>query len=94
MKKVVINRCFGGFSISQEAVNRLAKLKGVLPEDIDSYDLERDDPLLVQVVEELKEKANGSCAYLNIVEIPDEVEFIIEEYDGSEHVAEKHRTWR
>ena len=27
------------------------------------------------------------------VEIPDDVEWQIEEYDGTEHISEKHRTW-
>jgi len=45
-------------------------------------------------VEELGEKANGQCADLKIVEIPDDVEYEIEEYDGVEWVAENHRTWR
>lgn len=54
---------------------------------------ERDDPVLIQVVEELGPKANGKHASLKIVEIPDDVEWQIEEYDGSEWVAEKHRTW-
>jgi hypothetical protein len=57
------------------------------------YNLRRNDPILVQVVEELKEKASGSSADLQIVEIPDGMDFIIEEYDGSEWVSEKHRTW-
>lgn len=53
----------------------------------------RDDPHLVQVVEELGESANGFCASLKIVEVPDDIEWHIEEYDGSEWVAEDHRTW-
>jgi hypothetical protein len=57
-------------------------------------DLHRDDPALVQTVEELGEKANGRHASLTVVEIPDGVEWEIDEYDGTEHVAEKHRTWR
>lgn len=56
-------------------------------------EIERNDPLLIQCVEELGERVNGACAALTIVEIPDGVEWCIEEYDGSEHVAEKHRTW-
>lgn len=56
-------------------------------------DIERNDPLLVQVVEELGEKANGSHATLKIVEIPDGTDFTIEEYDGNEHIAESHQTW-
>ena len=57
------------------------------------HDLERDDPHLVSVVEELGSKANGKYASLKIVEIPDDVEFDVPEYDGMEWVAEKHRTW-
>lgn len=56
-------------------------------------DIKRDDAALVQVVEELGEKSSDECAKLSIVEIPDGVEWGIEEYDGYEHVAEIHRTW-
>jgi len=56
-------------------------------------DIPRDDPALIQVVEELKESANGSCAELCIIEIPDGTDWQIEEYDGFEHIAEKHQTW-
>jgi len=56
--------------------------------------LTRNDPILVQVVEEMGDKASGRHAKLAIVEIPDDVHWIIEEYDGKEWVAEKHRTWR
>lgn len=54
---------------------------------------DRSDSLLIQVVEELGEKANGRCAKLKIVEIPDDVEYEIDEYDGNETIREKHRTW-
>lgn len=30
---------------------------------------------------------------LRIVEIPDGTDYIVGEYDGSEHIAETHRTW-
>ena len=53
----------------------------------------RDDPTLIQVVEQLGDAANGSHAELRIVEIPDGVNWYIEEYDGLEHVAERHRIW-
>lgn len=56
-------------------------------------DLERDDPVLIQVIEELCSEANGAHANIGIVEIPDDVEWHIEEYDGTEWVAENHRTW-
>ena len=57
-------------------------------------EIQRDDPTLVQVVEELGADANARCAELAVVEIPDGVAWQIAEYDGYEHVAEKHRTWR
>jgi hypothetical protein len=141
MTKVVINKCFGGFGLSHEAVMRYLEIKGipvypeqgtdywkfwtywtVKPEDrIDSKegeefykmsmeerraynkahseqafyerDIARDDPALVKVVEELGAVACGSYAELVVVEIPDGVEWDIEEYDGNEHIAERHRTW-
>lgn len=53
----------------------------------------RTDPNLIQAIEELGNEASGSFSVLKIVEIPDDVEWVIEEYDGMEWVAEVHRTW-
>ena len=55
--------------------------------------LSRNDPMLVRVVEELGEAANGKCAELKVIEIPDDVEWEIDEYDGVESVHEVHRSW-
>ena len=63
-------------------------------ESLYARDIPRDDPALVQVVEEMGRAADGDCARLEVVEIPDDVAWHIEEYDGNEHVAEDHRTWR
>lgn len=122
MTKVVINRCYGGFGLSEEAFERLLEAKGVPYEKvkeknvtiygpdyyhaghagdkdfyISSYEFhsweKRSDQDLVRIVEELGEKSWGRFAELKVVEIPDDVEFDIGEYDGIEWVAEKHRTW-
>jgi hypothetical protein len=56
-------------------------------------ELARDDPDLVAVVEELGNRADGRHAELKIVDIPNNVNWYIEEYDGREWVAERHQTW-
>lgn len=70
---------------------------GPLEEDLlgNSYcrDIPRDDPDLVKVVKMLGTEANGSYASLSIIEIPDDVDWEIQENDGQEWVAEKHRVW-
>jgi hypothetical protein len=139
--KVVINACFGGFSISLDAARHMAaagsqaaakevaeyekelrdfaqyKSTGELPEGAERFTgkmwdisikynqlpkfhgygpdghYERNDPLLVAAVEALGGKANGEHAKLKVVEIPDGTDYEISEYDGNEHIAEKHRTW-
>jgi hypothetical protein len=60
--------------------------------DYDFYG-NRADEDLVAVVETLGGAANGNYSNLKVVEIPDGVEWFINEYDGMEHVAERHRTW-
>lgn len=92
MVKVVISPVFGGFSLSEEGYNlwkQATKKWGTYNRDI-----ARDDPTLVALVEEHgSEFMSGPHASLKVVEIPDDVEWTIEEYDGNEWVAEKHRTW-
>mgnify|MGYP003331641397 FL=1 len=93
IRRVVINRCYGGFSLSDLAEKLYRKHAGITDDNWYSGDVERDDSILVSIVRELGAAANGSCANLKIVEIPAEVEWQIEEYDGREWVAEKHRIW-
>ena len=106
--KIVINRCFGGFGLSSRAHALIAKRKG-WQHACDDWDkdywysssgnavyesyLKRDDSDLVAVVEELKEDANGDHAELKIVDVPDNVDWFIHEYDGIEEVHERHRSW-
>lgn len=53
----------------------------------------RNDAMLVRVVEELSAEANGHCAELKVVTIPDGVQWQIVKTDGGEHVSEVHRIW-
>lgn len=94
-QKIVINECHGGFGLSRDAWVVYCVRRGWDPDDRNLNDgmVDRDDPDLIAVVEIMREKANGDHARLKIVEIPHDVEWIIEEYDGREWVAEKHRTW-
>ena len=116
VKRIVINRQFGGFSLSRQAALLYLELSGipytfepqldrdtqnrigdrivVNGKDFWDRDIPRDDPALVAVVHRLGSEAGGDYATLKIVEIPGDVDWFVDEYDGKEWVAEKHRTWR
>ena len=91
--KLVINRDYGGFSLSEKAAARYAELTGTTVNNWGCRNVDRDDPALIQVVEEMGEAADGIFASLFIIEIPDGVKWQIKEYDGLEWIAEEHRTW-
>ena len=57
------------------------------------YNIDRTDLVLIKVVKELGQQANATHADLEIIEIPDGVEYEIDEYDGIETIHEKHRSW-
>jgi hypothetical protein len=97
--KIVINACFGGFGLSDEAIAMLRERKGIAAGERTTYadEIGRDDADLIAVVEALgTKKASGGYANLRVVEVPTwlrEKGWYIEEYDGSEHIAEDHQTW-
>jgi hypothetical protein len=93
MQQIVINACHGGFGLSDQASVRYRELAGIPLSDY-RWEIQRDDPHLVQTIQELGKAANGKYAELKVVEVPSGVEWYISEYDGWEHVAEAHRTWR
>jgi hypothetical protein len=92
--KIVINKCYGGFGLSDEARAWIAE-RVIGPKFEIDYDIPRDHPALVACVETLGKHAAGEYANLVIVEVPDEVgsNWHVVEYNGIEHVAENHRTW-
>lgn len=92
MTAVVINKCHGGFGLSKGAMEEYKRRAGT-DEDTYDWDIARDDPHLVAIVEEMGEDAGGRFSELKVVRIPDGVGWTIEEYDGLEWVAEVHRKW-
>jgi len=93
IQRIVINDCYGGFSLSNAAISKYKEMAGITAPDFYDRDIPRDDPYLVKIVKEMGSLANGSCAKLKIVEVPGDVDWIVQEYDGAEWVAERHRTW-
>jgi hypothetical protein len=92
IQRIVINDCYGGFSLSDAALLKYKEMAGITDEFY-SREIPRNDPYLVKIVKEMGSLANGSCANLKIVEVPGDVDWIVQEYDGAEWVAERHRTW-
>lgn len=105
MTGIVFNACYGGFSLSREAVLLGRKISGdpkwggaVLAGDVaeSGWEVDRDyghvdvarhDPVLVEVVKKLGDKASGDCARLEIAEARSGDCYRIDEYDGYESVV-------
>lgn len=137
MKKVILNKSYGGFGISRMGYELYAKKKNldlymyetefkgehcfykktdndalftqyftkdfgdnvdISEEDYKNYNLYldkgyREDPILIEVIEELKEKANSNFSDLKIVEIPDDLDYVIDDYDGLETLHQRVQEW-
>lgn len=131
--KIAINRCYGEFSLSPQALKYWMKLKnkpcyffvysykekkykpikikkfnpsnwtaytvknpknmGDEINYIDKYSIDRTDNELIQTIDKLGDKANGDSAKLKVIEIPDDIEWEIDNHDGIEMVREKTRCW-
>lgn len=81
--KIVLNKDFGGFSLSKEAYKFLGKEWDGYGFDFDKM---RTDEKLIECVETLGKKASGFCADLEVIEIPDNSFYEIDEYDGLETI--------
>lgn len=89
--EIVINNCYGGFGLSKEALDEYCKRTN--RDDVYESQIPRDDEVLIQLVREMGKAVNSRVSELKIVDIPDGINWQIEEYDGMEWVAETHRTW-
>lgn len=95
--KVVINNCYGGFGLSEEATNDLYSKYPAMFDVYDGYNgvekkylkdsVNRHDKRLVEVVEKFGDKASGSCAELKIEEISTPA-YRIGDYDGYETLCQ------
>ena len=78
--KVVLNKCYGGFGLSDEALK-------ILGAEFD-WEVDRADPALVSLMEE---KGSDFCsdrsAKLEIVDVPDGItDSMMDDYDGIETI--------
>jgi len=107
--KIAINCDYGCFELSDEAYSFIARKKSwqhacddhdhnYWIDEHDNYlyacDLGRNDPALIQCIETLGSAASGRYSDIKVVEVPSDVDWYIDDYDGQEWVAERHRTWR
>ena len=53
----------------------------------------RSHPDVIEAVELFQSKGGGYCKDLKIVEIPDDIDWYIEDHRGYETIHEQHRTW-
>lgn len=93
--KFVVNRRYGGFHLSDEAMAKLAQL-GIDLNDL--AQLPRCDSRLVQLVEQLGTQASDRrYSNLVVIDVPDEVAkgrgVYIQSHDGYEIIHENHQEW-
>lgn len=79
--KIILNKCYGGFGISDEAL----RMAGITDADEWEYDDLRINPEVIKAVETLGENANDGYSNLVVVEISDAAtDWEVDEYDGYE----------
>ena len=88
--EVLFNRCYGGFSFSDEAVKEYAaKTQKEIRKCCQCRELSRTDPVMIEIVKRLGKKASGTHANIDIHHVPLKYKdfFTINEYDGYESVC-------
>jgi hypothetical protein len=84
--KIIINTCYGGFSVSESVADRL----GITDRYASAFDNEelRTNPELIALIEG-NEYEDDFSSSLEVIEIPDNYGYFISEYDGYESVTLK-----
>lgn len=99
MIKIAINTDYGGFSLSKRALEYIGIEPSKRSDGSEFWDYwhfknDRTNPLLIQAIEVLGASVcNGRCADIKVIEIPDDVDWEIDNHDGIETIHEKHRKW-
>lgn len=82
----ILNKCYGGFSLSQFAIDKLG-LKSRYGYNFDRSDSQMINTLASLIVEFGSEKCSGDLANLRVIKIPDcTTDYQIDEYDGYETI--------
>jgi hypothetical protein len=53
----------------------------------------REDPVAIEIVETLGSEASGRYSDLVVVDIPDGLDYVVDDYDGIETLHQKVQTW-
>lgn len=100
--KIVLNKDFGGFSVSEKVCKELKigwDNYGYLDNkdlkiESDNYLAYRSDIKLINAIEKIGLKeSSGEGAHLKIVEVPDDIEWKLDYYGGIETIHEIHANW-
>jgi len=90
MIPIMYNTCYGGFSLSEAAITEYNRRKSPDTPRLDAMgrDIDRTDPLMIQIFREIGKQANGMCADIRLDHIPPQYKnnYYIQEYDGTETV--------
>ena len=81
--KIILYGTFGGFHLSDEMVDLYEEKTGIVLDNY-SYDYDRTDPILIQVIKENDPEDN-----FRVWDIPKGTEYIIDQYDGKESLVFK-----
>jgi len=90
--EIVLNNCYGGFSVSKE----LYKSLGLAWDEYGSaFNENRTNPKLVEAVKALGAEANGECSELKIevIDLDDVLTAYIENNDGKESISYRQSDW-
>lgn len=99
--EVMYNACYGGFNFSELVVEEYYKAKGILdfkdkklPRSL--HRIDRADPVMIEVVKRLGDKASGLCAKIKLIEVPRKfaAHYRLVEYDGYEGVEVDLETYK